>query len=86
MWGCAAVFAQARMRMARMPSVGASKAEEARARRTVDCDDAEDPFGATAFEADEAGYGVERMARPTGGLGCLRCPVASCPRTLVGLA
>ena len=62
-WGCAAVFAQARMRMARMPSVGASRAEETRARRTVDCDDAEDPFGATAFEADEAGYGVERMAR-----------------------
>ena len=51
------------MRMMRMPSVGLSRAAAARMRATTAQDEGQDPFGATAFEADEAGQGAERMAR-----------------------
>jgi len=61
-WGCEAAFAAARMRVARMPYVGRSRAEVERGARAAAADEAA-AFGATAFEADEAGYGVERMAR-----------------------
>ena len=50
------------MRVARMPYVGRSRAEVERGARAAAADEAA-TFGATAFEADEAGYGVERMAR-----------------------
>ena len=50
------------MRVARMPFVGRSAAEIARGMEATEVAE-DDAFGATAFEADEAGYGVERMAR-----------------------
>ena len=50
------------MRVARMPYVGRSAAEIARGMEAAEVAE-DDAFGATAFEADEAGYGVERMAR-----------------------
>lgn len=62
-WGCAATFAQARMRVSRLSSVGRTHAEEARMTQACLNYSEEDHFGAVAFEADEAGHGVERMAR-----------------------
>ena len=58
-WGCEAVFAQARMRLDRLPYVGRRVADMAAAA----ADELGDWAGATAFEADEAGWGVAREGR-----------------------
>ena len=62
-WGCNALFAAARLRVSRMSRVGLpAAAAERQALR--DGDGLGDAWlGPTAFEADEAGYGVLRMAR-----------------------
>ena len=62
-WGCAAIFAAAHNRVARLRYVGRSRALAAREVRPADDADYDPRFGATAFEADEAGVGVMRMAR-----------------------
>ena len=62
-WGCNALFAAARLRVARMALVGLPAAAAAR-HALRDGDGLGDAWlGPTAFEADEAGVGTLRMAR-----------------------